>query len=84
MLPYQVFINLAALDTAPRSGMRRIRVMRFIYSLAENPFCAGDFSETDEAGTKVFVKIIEGFAITFWADHPVSEVKVTHIKPADK
>ena len=84
MRPYRVFINLAALDTAPRSGVRRSRVIRFINSLASDPFCVGDFSETDEIGRKVCVKIVEDFAITFWADHPVSEVKVTHIKPADK
>lgn len=58
--------------------------MRFISSLAENPFVTGDFSEKDEAGRTVQVKVLGRFAITFWADHAASEVKVTHIKPADK
>jgi hypothetical protein len=30
------------------------------------------------------VKVVGRFAITFWPDHPVAEIKITHIKPADK
>lgn len=84
MQPYAVYINEAALASAPRSGSQRQTVMRFISSLAENPFATGDFSEKDEAGRTVQVKVLGRFAITFWADHAASEVKVTHIKPADR
>jgi hypothetical protein len=58
--------------------------MDFIRSLAVDPHSTGDFAERDEAGRTVYVKIMGRFAITFWADHAVSEVKVTHIQPADK
>jgi hypothetical protein len=30
------------------------------------------------------VKVVGRFAITFWPDHPVFEIKITHINPADK
>ena len=83
MGPYQVFINQGALVSAPRSGPSRKAVMDFIRSLATDPHCNGDFAERDEVGRTVYVKIVGRFAITFWADHPVSEVKVTHIQPAD-
>ena len=81
---YQVYINQEALASTPRSGLQRRRVMDFINSLAANPFSVGDFSEKDDVGRDVQVKIVGRFAVTFWADHPVREVKVTHIKPADK
>jgi hypothetical protein len=84
MRPYQVYINQEALLSAPRSAPMRKAVMDFIRSLAADPHCTGDFAESDEVGRTVYVKIVGRFAITFWADHAVSEVKVTHIQPADK
>lgn len=58
--------------------------MDFISSLADNPYYRGDFTQEDETGRTVFIKIIGRFTVTFWADHPVCEVKVTHIKPLYK
>jgi len=84
MRPYQVYVNQEALVSAPRSGASRKAVMDFIRSLAADPYCGGDFAERDEVGRTVYVKIVARYAVTFWPDHAVSEVKVTHIKPADK
>lgn len=84
MQPYAVYINQAALASAPRAGNQYRLAMAFVCSLAGSPFAVGDFSEKDDAGRTVQVKVVGRFAITFWADHAVSEVKVTHIKPADK
>ena len=83
MRPYAIYINEAALAFAPKSGGHRERIMNFIRSLAGNPNTSGDFSETDGAGRNVQVKVIGRYALTFWADHAVSEIKVTHIKLAD-
>ena len=84
MSPYKVYINQEVLISAPRSGSQRQQIMAFIFSPATNPNCAGDFSEKDRVGRTVQVKVAGRFAITFWADHAVSEAKVTHIKPADR
>jgi hypothetical protein len=84
MRPYAIYINEAALNFTPRSGLQREKVFSFIRSLADNPNTLGDFSESDDAHRIVQVKIIGRYAVTFWADHAVSEVKVTHIKSADK
>lgn len=81
---YAVFINEQALAATPRSGVQREKVMKFVRSLADNPNTAGDFAEKDNAARTVQVKVIGRYAVTFWADHAVSEVKVTHIKSADK
>ncbi|HEY5296385.1 MAG TPA: hypothetical protein VIK59_00510 [Verrucomicrobiae bacterium] len=83
MRPYAIYINQAALNSSPRAGAQRERLMKFICSLADNPDAPGDFSEKDNVGRPVQVKIIGRYAVTFWADHAVSEIKVTHIKPAD-
>jgi hypothetical protein len=79
-----VYINEGALGFAPRSGQQRKMVMDFIRSLAVNPNTAGDFSETDETGRTTRVKIVGRYAVTFWTDHAVSEIKVTHIRLADE
>jgi mRNA-degrading endonuclease RelE of RelBE toxin-antitoxin system len=84
MRPYAVYINEAALKAAPRSGLQREQVMNFIRSLADNPNAPDDFSEKDDAARTIQVKIIGRYAVTFWTDHAVSEIKVTHIKSADK
>jgi hypothetical protein len=84
MLPYVVFISELALASAPKSGSQRESVMKFIRSLADNPGEIGDFTEKDDAGRVLQVKVIGRHAIAFWADHAVSEIKVTHIKLADK
>jgi hypothetical protein len=84
MRAYAVFINEAALATAPRSGFQREMVMKFIRSLADRSNINGDFMEKDGEGRVIQVKVIGRYAITFWADHAVLEVKVTHIQPADR
>ena len=84
MRPYAVVINEQALATTPRSAAQRELLLKFVRSLAANPNTTGDFAERDNAGRKVQVKLVGRYAITFWADHAVSEVKVTHIKSADK
>jgi len=78
MRPYAVYIYEAALASAPRSGSQHRMVMRFVASLAANPFVAGDFSEKDDVGRTVQVKVVGRFAVTFWADHAVSEISHPH------
>lgn len=84
MRAYAVFINEQALAVAPRLGTQRESVMQFIRLLADNPNTAGDFTEKDNGGRIIQVKVVGRYAVTFWADHAVSEIKVTHIKSADK
>ena len=84
MRPYALYINEAVLSVAPQSGVPRQRLLSFIRSLADNPNTPGDFSETDGVGRLVQVKLVGRYALTFWADHAVSEVKITHIRLADQ
>ena len=84
MRSYAIYINEGVLAFAPKSGLQRQRVMEFIRSLADNPNTLGDFSEKDDAGRVVQVKLVGRYALTYWADHAVSEIKVTHIKLSDR
>lgn len=83
MRPYAVFIHEQALAATPHSTAQCEPLMKFVRSLAANPNTTGDFAERDNTGRTVQVKLVGRYAITFWADHAVSEVKVTHIKSAD-
>ncbi len=84
MVRYSVFLREEAHATAPKSGVQRSMVMEFIRSLADDPFQSGDFHEHDSVGRRLEVKIVGRYAVTFWSDHPVKEVKVVHIRLADR
>ena len=66
-------------DGDTRQGLRD-----YIRSLEIDPFDEGDFSETDSQGRIVFTKIVSDFAISFFVDHAVKEVKVYQLIRADK
>ena len=76
MPPYKVFINLDILSEVPASGKAREQILNFIKSLADDPFQSGDYSDIDDVGRTIFTKIVASYAITYWADSPVREVKV--------
>ena len=62
----------------------RDRILSFLERLAKQPELSGDYSEFDNAGRSVQIKIIEEYALTYFADHAVKEVKVTKIEKADQ
>ena len=82
--PYDVFLHEKLLECSPRSGPQRQRIMSFVRSLAEDPFQAGDYQDTDPEGNPVEIKIIGKYAVTYHVDHPVKEVKIVNIQPADQ
>ena len=43
----------------------------------------GDYEETDEVGRPVQIKVVGFYALTYWADHAVSEIKVIKVEKAD-
>ena len=58
--------------------------MAYIRSLPSDPDQAGDFTDKDDTDRVIQVKVVGRYAVTWWADHPVREIKVTHIQLADK
>jgi hypothetical protein len=82
--PYRVLITHEALSLPRPSPGDRQRIFPFLESLSNNPFQKGDYEERDEVGRAVQIKVIGRYALTFWADHAVREVKVTRVEKADK
>jgi hypothetical protein len=58
--------------------------MDFIRGLATAPNSRGDFTERDASGRELDVKIVGRYAVTYWTDHAVKEIKVVDVRPADK
>lgn len=69
-----------------RTGSRvtRDRIIAFMESLQTDPFQSGDYSETDSTGRDCQVKIVGKYAVYFWADHAVKEVRIADIVDADR
>ena len=65
-------------------GKNREKIFRFIESLINDPFQSGDDIEIDRSGREYQVKIIGKYALYYWADHPVKEVKIVDLIDADK
>lgn len=42
MRPYEVYMHLGLLDSVPKAGVQRSRIMDFIRSLREHPDTRGD------------------------------------------
>ncbi len=77
---YAVFLRQETAESMVRiPGVRRRAVEAFISYLSENPFDEGDFSEADETGRIAFTKIVRDFAITYYPDHAVCEIKILEI-----
>ena len=85
MEPYKIFLRLEAAEALRAiRGSQRQRVAAFIDSLTDDPFQKGDYTERDESDREIEIKVIGQYAITFWPDHPVKELKVVDIRRADR
>jgi mRNA-degrading endonuclease RelE of RelBE toxin-antitoxin system len=81
--PYGVLITVEVLRMERPNRNERDRILSFLEILTKNPECTGDYTERDDTGRLVQIKIVGGYAVTYWADHAVKEVKVTKIEKAD-
>jgi hypothetical protein len=82
--PYKVLVTIEALQMERPARAERERILAFLESLANHPESPGDYTDCDDAGRSVQIKIIGDYALTYWADHAVNEVKVTKIEKADR
>ena len=72
------------LDSLPKGGVQRRKIMDFIYSLREHPDARGDFTGKDASLRERQIKIVGDYAVTFWPDAPVRIVMVVDVRPADE
>ena len=83
MQSYKVLVTIEVLQMERPSRVDRDRILSFVESLAKNPERLGDYTERDESGRLIQIKILGNHALTYWADHAVKEVKVIKIEKAD-
>ena len=84
MKPYAVYLRIEAAESLKSVAARHRReIENFIDSLSGHPFRTGDYAETDSVGRPIQIKILGNFAVAFWADHAVKEIKVVAIVRAD-
>jgi len=83
MTPYRVFLAREVVESLRRLPIRqRAELTRFMASLEGSPFQRGDYTERDDVDRPIEVRIIGRYALCYWADHAVREVKVLDLKPA--
>ena len=85
MSPYKIFLRLEAAEAIRVvRGVQQTQISAFIDSLGNDPSQVGDCTERDESDRQIEIKVIGQYAITFWADHAVKEIKIADIRRADR
>ena len=83
-LPYQVYLRQTVIEfLEPLDYWERLRVLDFCERLGQQPFRDGDFTERGADGRDVQVAILGPYALVWWVDSAVCEVKVVTLRPAD-
>ena len=62
--------------------IERSQILKFCDQLRDNPYLEGDYQDADLSGRPLQVKIVRDWAITYWLDHLVKEVRIVKIEPA--
>ncbi len=80
---YRVLISIEVLQLDRPSRRERDAILSFLEGLKSNPGQPGDYPELDASGRTVQIKILGAYALTYWVDHAVREVKVVKVEKAD-
>ena len=77
---YDIFMKRPVHESLKRlKGSKKRAIEKFIDYLSDNPFEIGDFSESDDIGRQIYCKVIKNYAITYYPDHAVKEIKVIEL-----
>ena len=79
MLPLSVHSLLRELRVRDRRPLSQ-----FFESLEQDPNQLGDYQERDDTLRDIEVKVVGRWSVAYWVDHPVLEVKVVDVRPADR
>ena len=83
MPPYRVLIAKEVVASLGNCSRReKSLINRLFDQLADDPYRAGDYVERDEIGRPIQIAVVGRFAVWFWPDHAVKEVKVLDLTSA--
>jgi hypothetical protein len=84
-MEYEVYLRTEAFEfLRHRHTDERNRLLRLLSELGADPYRRGDFTERDLNGRDIQVLVFQRYAISYWADHAVKELKMIDIRYADK
>jgi hypothetical protein len=84
-MEYEVYLRREVLEfLRQRRPDERDQLLTLLRGLGRDPYRQGDFTERDRSGRNIEVLVFRRFAILYWADHAVKEMKVTDVRFADR
>jgi hypothetical protein len=84
-MEYDVYLRDEAFEfIRKQSPAGREKLLGFLAGLRIDPFRKGDYTERDERGRDIEVVVVGRYAILFWTDHPVKEVKIVELRHSDR
>ena len=82
---YELYLRREAFEFLRRCRTAdRDRLLTLLRTLANDPYRRGDFIERDRGGRAIEGLVFGRYAILYWADHAVKELKVVDIRHADR
>ncbi len=81
---YELYLHIGVLDSVPKTGSQRRKILDFIRHLKAHPDTLGDFTDKDASLRERQIKVVGDYAITFWLDAPVKIIMVVDVSPADR
>ncbi len=84
-MEYEVYLRREVFEFLRQCrSAERDQLLALLRALGRDPYRRGDFTELDRTGRDIEVLVFRRFAILYWADHAVKEVKVTEVRYADR
>lgn len=80
MRPYEVYLHFDLLESVPKGGGNRRRILDFVNSLREHPDTPGDYEEKGASQRVRQVKVIGDYAVVYWLDAPVHIIMVVDVR----
>jgi hypothetical protein len=84
-MEYEVYLRREVFEfLGKRRQLERDQLFALFRALGRDPHRRGDFTERDQTGRDIQVLVYRKYAVLYWADHPVKEVKITEVRLADR
>ena len=84
-MEYEVYLRREVFEFLRQCrAAERELLFRLLRTLGQDPYRRGDFTERDQSGRDIEVVVFRQYAILYWADHAVKELKVIEVRYADR